>query len=78
MQYDRRRIGQVAGAHVDEHDGQPVVLDSCATSRSRDSSQPFTKPAAGLEAVQRGRVVGDEALGKDALVHPAQGIERSG
>jgi hypothetical protein len=75
MQDDRGRILEVARAHVDHHDGQAVVIDALDLEVAR--LQPALDEARGSpQAIQRRRVIGDQPLGEDAFVHPAQGIER--
>ena len=44
-----------------------------STAMSRASSQPLMNPAARSEALDVRRVVGDQALGQDPFVHPAEG-----
>ena len=77
MQDDRRRVRQVAGADVDHHDGQAVVVEALDLEVAR-LQPPLDEARGSPQAIQRRRVIGDQPLGEDAFVHPAQAIERAG
>ena len=77
VQDDRRRVLGVARADVDHHDGQAVVVEALDLELAR-LQPPLDEARGGAQAVERGRVVGDQPLGEDAFVHPAQGTDGAG